>query len=181
LAGANLIILNGPMGVGKTTTARALMDRLLPALFLDGDHVADFQPFDVRRAEDLDYLEDTLVHMASFHAANGFQRQIIVGVFETPERLGRFHARLRDQGHEVVCFRLTCEPREHERRVRARNRDNLHWELRRHRELARVLNEGAARGDLGRAVDTTGLSPEEVADQIMEQLPSYASARYLQG
>lgn len=170
LAGADVIILNGPMGVGKTTTARALMDRLLPALFLDGDYVSDFQPFDVRLGEHLDYIEDTLVHMLAFHAANGFQRQIVAGIFETPERLGRFMARLRADGHDAVCFRLTCEGREHERRVRGRNRDNLHWELQRHRELTRLLNEGAARGFLGHRVDTTGRSAEEVANYIADEL-----------
>ncbi|MDB5098032.1 MAG: hypothetical protein JWM80_2453 [Cyanobacteria bacterium RYN_339] len=170
MAGADVIILNGPMGVGKTTTARALMDRLLPALFLDGDYVSDFQPFDVRQPEHLDYIEDTLVHMVAFHAANGFQRQIVAGVFETPERLANFDARLRSQGHDVTCFRLTCESREHERRVRGRNRENLHWELQRHRELTRVLNEGAARGFLGHRVDTTGRSAEDVAEHIAGEL-----------
>lgn len=163
---ARVIILNGPMGVGKTTTAHALVDRLAPALFLDGDHVADFRPFDVREATHLDYVEATLAHLIAFHAANGFDRQVVAWVFESGERLGDFEARLRAQGHAVHAFRLACEAAEHEARVRARGRENLHWELKRHRELAHAFELAAARGGLGRTLDTTDMTPEDVAEAI---------------
>ncbi len=165
---AQVVILNGPMGVGKTTTARALVDRLAPALFLDADHVADFRPFDVREPAHLDYIEDTLCHMLAFHASQGFERVVVAWVFETAERLGHFSERLRAQGHAVHAFRLTCDAREHEARVRARNRENLDWELMRHRELAHGFETAAARGALGRTLDTTDLSPDEVADVVAE-------------
>lgn len=33
----DLILLGGPMGVGKTTVGKCLRDKLAPAFFLDGD------------------------------------------------------------------------------------------------------------------------------------------------
>jgi hypothetical protein len=165
-----VIILNGAMGVGKTTTARELTERLAPALFLDADHVADFRPFDVCEPAHLDYIEDTLCHLLAFHAANGFERIIIAWVFETPERLERFTARLREQDHGVQAFRLTCAADEHERRVRMRARENLHWEMTRHRELARGLAIAASRGYMGRVVDVTEMRPDEAADAIADAL-----------
>ena len=167
---SRVIILNGAMGVGKTTTARCLVDRLAPALMIDADHVADFRPFDVREPAHLAYVEDTVCHLLAFHAKHGFHCFVVAWVFETQERLDDLVERLSGAGHEVHCYRLKCSPAEHERRVRERNRTNLHWELERHRELARGLEIEAARGDMGQTIDVTGLTPEEVADIVAEQL-----------
>ena len=170
MARAQVIIVNGAMGVGKTTTARELTERLAPALFLDGDHMADFRPFDLYEPAHLDYIEDTLCHMVGFHAANGFERLVVAWVFESAERLAGFCGRLQADGHTVQAFRLTCAAHEHERRVRERGRDNLHWELNRHRELAEVLAAAASRGYLGRTLDVTELSADEAAGAIADQL-----------
>ena len=43
----HLVVLNGPMGVGKTAVGKRLADRLAPALFLDGDWCWDLHPFTV--------------------------------------------------------------------------------------------------------------------------------------
>ena len=166
-----VLVLNGAMGVGKTTTARELTELLAPALFLDADHIADFRPFDVYEPTHLDYIEDTLCHMVAFHTSQGFRRLVIAWVFETPERLQGFCERLRAQQHEVAAFHLTCSAEEHERRIRARGRENLHWELARHRELAQLLARAAARGDLGRTLDVTALSAAEAAEAILMAAP----------
>ncbi len=42
-----LIVLNGPMGVGKTTVGKELCRRLTPSIFLDGDWCWDLHPFSV--------------------------------------------------------------------------------------------------------------------------------------
>ena len=45
-----LIVLNGPMGVGKTTVGKELCRRLAPSIFLDGDWCWDLHPFSVTDA-----------------------------------------------------------------------------------------------------------------------------------
>lgn len=40
-----LIVLNGPMGAGKTTVGKELCRRLTPSIFLDGDWCWDLHPF----------------------------------------------------------------------------------------------------------------------------------------
>lgn len=45
-----LIVLNGPMGVGKTTIGRELCRLLNPSIFLDGDWCWDLHPFSVTEA-----------------------------------------------------------------------------------------------------------------------------------
>ena len=42
-----LVIVGGTMGVGKTTTCKALKRRLAPCAFLDGDWCWDMEPFQV--------------------------------------------------------------------------------------------------------------------------------------
>ncbi len=45
-----LIVLNGPMGVGKTTVGKELCRRLTPSIFLDGDWCWNLHPFSVTDA-----------------------------------------------------------------------------------------------------------------------------------
>lgn len=45
-----LIVLNGPMGVGKTTVGKELCRQLTPSIFLDGDWCWDLHPFSVTEA-----------------------------------------------------------------------------------------------------------------------------------
>lgn len=42
-----LLFINGPMGVGKTAVCKALLKRLTPGAYLDGDHCWDMAPFRV--------------------------------------------------------------------------------------------------------------------------------------
>ena len=42
-----LILVGGPMGVGKSAVCRALMERLSRCLYLDGDWCWDASPFQV--------------------------------------------------------------------------------------------------------------------------------------
>lgn len=42
-----LLFINGPMGVGKTAVCRALLERLTPSVYLDGDWCWNINPFQV--------------------------------------------------------------------------------------------------------------------------------------
>jgi GrpB-like predicted nucleotidyltransferase (UPF0157 family) len=75
----------------------------------------------------------------------------------------------------TYAFRLTCDPDEHERRIRARGDgslapDRLRWEIARGHELREIQNRHAALGDLGYVIDTTGRSVAEVADTIWRNI-----------
>lgn len=59
-----VIVLNGPLGVGKTETAWRLIQLLSRAAMIDIDYVAAIQPFDHRIARDLNYAyESAAVHL----------------------------------------------------------------------------------------------------------------------
>ncbi|UXN75811.1 AAA family ATPase (plasmid) [Devosia sp. A8/3-2] len=57
-----LIVINGVMGVGKSTTARALCDLLQPSFFLDGDWCWSMSPFNPTEADKRMVL-DNIAHL----------------------------------------------------------------------------------------------------------------------
>jgi len=101
-----------------------------------------------------------------FHHQNGYENFVINYVFETPETLASLRERLVPIGDPVYVFRLVCDSAEHARRIRARGGDGLSWQLARAKELTAIQNAAALRGDMGTPVDTTGLTPAQVADVI---------------
>ena len=58
-----LIIINGPMGVGKTTTGKIVCDQLGRAAFIDGDWCLDIHPF-VGNEETRAMAVDNIIHLA---------------------------------------------------------------------------------------------------------------------
>ena len=84
-----IIIINGPLGIGKTQTSWALVRRFPRAVMLDADYVAEFHPFDYYNDEHLAYAHATLRVLAAHHISHGFQHFVINWIFETPFQLDR--------------------------------------------------------------------------------------------
>jgi hypothetical protein len=165
-----IIILNGPLGIGKTQTSWALVRHFPRAVMLDADYVAEFHPFDYYNDEHLAYAHKTLRVMVAHHVSHGFQHFVINWIFESPFQLDRLKGLLGDLGLPIHAFRLVCAPEEVERRVRRRNLPDLDYELRRSRELIAILDQAAQTGDIGTTLDTTNLTIEQTADLILQQI-----------
>ena len=163
-----IIIINGPLGIGKTETSWELLYLFDKAAMLDGDYLGAVQPFEIYNEQRIANLYEALRLAAGLHYAHGYQNLVINYVFETPESLADLHRRLAELDEEIYVFRLTCSEEEIARRVRQRSNDpeGLAWELQRFRELTEIQNANAQRGDLGEVVDTTELSARETARAI---------------
>jgi predicted kinase len=163
-----IIIINGPLGIGKTETSWELLNMFDKAAMLDGDHLGAVQPFEIYDDKRIAYLYDTLRLVAGHHYTHGYQNLVINYVFETPESLAELRGLLADLDDEIYTFRLTCSEEEIARRIRQRsnNAENLEWELQRFRQLTEIQNANAQRGDLGFVIDTTRLSAREAARTI---------------
>jgi cytidylate kinase len=57
-----VVIINGPIGVGKTTVGKLLCNRLDKSAFIDGDWCFDLHPF-IANKETKDMAIDNIVHM----------------------------------------------------------------------------------------------------------------------
>ena len=55
-----IIILNGSLGVGKTTTAWILLGKFTRAIMLDGDYIVAVHPFNLYDEKRIDYLYKTM-------------------------------------------------------------------------------------------------------------------------
>jgi broad-specificity NMP kinase len=172
-----IIILNGPLGIGKTQTSWALMRRFERGVMLDADYVAEFHPFDYYNDEHLAYAHATLRVLAGHHASHGFQHFVINWIFESQFQLDRLKRLLGDLGLPIYAFRLICAPEEVERRVRRRNLPDLEYELRRSRELIEILDRAALEGDIGTPLDTTSLTIEQTADAILREIQERLGTR----
>jgi GrpB-like predicted nucleotidyltransferase (UPF0157 family)/broad-specificity NMP kinase len=161
-----IVIINGPLGVGKTEVSWKLLGIFGRAVMLDGDYIGAVHPFEIYDDERVAYLYRTIHHLVAFHVANGYADVVINYVFETPESLAHLRHLLSDLDDVIYVYRLTCPHDEMERRLQARGNEELGWELRRFRELTAIMEAGADRGDLGYEIDTGGLTAEGVARAI---------------
>jgi deoxyadenosine/deoxycytidine kinase len=165
-----IVIINGPLGIGKSETSWQLLYRLPRAVMLDMDHIAAFHPCDYYCQEHLDYAYSTAGILVEHHVRHGFSDFILNWVFESPDQLARLKKELARFDQPIHSFRLRCEPDEIARRIRARNREDLDGEIARSRELVAILDAAAQTGDIGTVIDTTSLTVEQTVDRIWDQV-----------
>ncbi len=161
-----IIIINGSLGVGKSSVADQLHYKFDKSIHLDGDYIGDVHPFEIYDDARISHLYRTLELLVGFHQKNGYHDFVINYVFESPESLQELLDLLRPLDSSIHTYWLTCDEEEQARRVRKRRRQELQWELGRFVELQRIQRQAAQRGFIGKEVDTTGLSPEEAAEAI---------------
>ena len=159
-----VIVLIGPNGVGKSTAAQTFLGRQEKCAYIDSDACRAMNPFPLTPAtkrvviENIYYLFknylscpeiETIVFPYGFH---GERKEIFDTVME----------RLAGDGtpFETVTILLKCSLEENIRRATADGRDPARIE-RGIKNTFHFYDEFAAP-----SIDTTGLSPEEVAQQI---------------
>ena len=165
-----VIILNGPLGIGKTATSWALLARFERAVLLEGDYLSALQPFDYYNQAHLDYAYATIGLVAAHHVAHGIRVVIINWVLESPEQLARLKQAVAPLALPTLSYRLWCDPAVIAERIRGRNAAEVAWELQRAQDLVAILDAAAQSGDLGIVVDTTSLSIEQTAEVIWQQV-----------
>lgn len=170
-----IILINGPLGIGKTTLSWELLRHFERAVMLDGDHIGAVHPFEIYDERRIEYLYQTLRHLVAYHIQHGGYRDFVINyVFESPESLDRLRHLLSDLDERIYAFRLVCDEEEMARRIRQRGRSaaedpqRLSWELERFRQLLAIQEEASLRGDLGLVIDTTHLTADQAAQNIWE-------------
>lgn len=162
-----LILLSGPMGVGKTTVAELLHRRLERSVFLDGDWCWKMNPFTVTEETKAMVLDNITHLLRNFLACTQLETVIFCWVMDSQTILDSILSRLDLVGVAVRTFTLTATPEALTRRVEG--------------DIARgVRQPGDAARSVARlphydAMDTVKLdvsdrSPEAAAEWILQHL-----------
>lgn len=79
-----IIVLNGPLGIVKSTLAEALAESIDWCVMLDGDHLIAANP---TPADEIEYLHSTIALLIDHHRRFGYRHFVIDHFWRTPEEL----------------------------------------------------------------------------------------------
>jgi chloramphenicol 3-O-phosphotransferase len=165
-----IIIINGSLGVGKSSVSEALHQKFDRSVCLDGDEIGNVHPFEIYDDARIEHLYRTLELLVGFHQQNGYDNFVINYVFESPGSLQDLLDLLRPLDPSIHVYWLTCNAKEQEKRIQGRRRDELDWELSRFVELQHIQAKAAQQGSIGKEVDTSGLTAAQVAERIWRDI-----------
>jgi len=164
-----IIVLNGPLGIGKSTLAEALTESIESCVMLDGDRLVAVNP---PPANEIEYLHSTIELLIAHHRRFGYRHFVIDYLWRSPRELDDLRSRLTaiDPNADVRCFLLTLPAEENRRRIEQRQRaraiDEREFELRSFAEEREML---AGRSDLGEPFDVSA-SPSELVATMLQRL-----------
>ena len=163
-----LILVGGPMGVGKSAVCRALLERLQPGIHLDGDWCWNMRPFSVTEETKALVLDNICWVLARDLACPQLEYVIFSWVLHRQEILDGILSRLPLDGVDVVSVSLLASP------------EQLRLRLERDMAQGRRPRDGVVERSLAYLplyqqldtwkLDTTGVAPVETAEQICSRL-----------
>ena len=168
---STIVVLNGPLGIGKSTLTEALSESIDQCVALDADHLVAANP---PPADEIGYLHSTLALLIEHHRRHGYRHFVINHIWRTPAELGDLLRTLRelDPDAAVHCFLLTlpldANLQRIERRGRARAIDERDFEATTVLEERTALFESESR-DLGEPFDVSS-PPDELVARILARL-----------
>lgn len=174
-----ILFLNGPFGIGKTTVAHILVEKLPHAMLYNPEEVGDFVRQLVMPVEQTNDFQDfvlwrTLVVEVARHLKERYGRTLVIPMtiwrrqyFET------ITTGLRRIDPDLNCFRLTASKDILESRILSRpdSKGPHEWCLV-HLEVGLAASRDPA---FGVEVQTDGYTPIEVAQTIIDLLAAQRS------
>ena len=163
-----IILLNGALGVGKSTLAEALVETLAFSVMLDGDRLLALNPPPVG---ELEYLHTTIALLVQYHQRHGYRHFVVPYIWRSASEIADLRGRL-DPATTLHCFMLTVSPDENSRRIIARARarvlDEHTFELNTSTEERSAL-AAAPPGSLGVPLDASK-PPQVLVGDILDRL-----------
>jgi len=164
-----IIVLNGPLGIGKSTLAEALAESIEYCVMLDGDHLVAVNP---PPADELEHLHSTIALLVAHHRLFGYRHFVINHCWRSAAALADLRRRLVATDAEFHSFLLTLAAHENlrriERRQAARALDERDFELRTLVE-EREAFATASGADLGEPFDVSA-PPLELVAMLLHRL-----------
>ena len=160
-----VIIINGPMGVGKTTVGKYIADHFPGTAFIDGDWCMDIHPF-IGNQETKAMAVDNILHMiGNYQKCSVCHLIVLVWLMDDQRVIQKVKEGLSALKAEVKDATLICNK---ENLVRRWKKDrNCEWRTDEWLEISIKSLPGFA--SLDHVIDTSDLSVDQVAELIMQQ------------
>jgi len=156
------IVINGPMGVGKTVVGKCIADKNTGTAFIDGDWCMDLHPF-VGNRETKEMAIDNILHMIGNYRKCSFCRMIVlVWLMDDEWVRERILNGIAEMELEAKSVTLICSREELVRRWT--NDHACEWRTDEWLEVS--LKSLPAFEQMENCIDTSGYSIEEVAGMI---------------
>ena len=160
-----VIIINGPMGVGKTTAGKLIAEKNPGTAFIDGDWCMDLHPF-VGNRETKAMAVDNILHMIGNYGQCSACRMVgLVWLMDDAWVREKIRDGLAVLQAEVRSVTLVCDRESLIRRWKG----DRSCEWRTDRWLESSLASLPAFAAMEDTIDTSGLSTEQTAEKIMQQ------------
>ena len=159
-----VIILNGPMGVGKTTVGKYIADHHPGTAFIDGDWCLDIHPF-VGNQETKAMAVDNILHMiGNYQKCSVCNMVVLVWLMDEPWVIQKITQGLSAMQAEVKNMTLVCS---RESLIR-RWKDDHNCQWRTDEWLNVSLKSLPGFASMDNTIDTSGMPVEQVAELVMQ-------------
>ncbi len=164
-SGTRVIIVNGPMGVGKTTVGKLIAEKVPGTAFIDGDWCMDIHPF-IGNRETKEMAADNILHMiGNYNRCSACGMVVLVWLMDDARVLKIILDGISEMGLQAKVFTLICD--ENELVKRWENDRACEWRTDEWLDVSlRSLPYFQADMD---AFDTTGRSPASIADAVIRE------------
>lgn len=123
-----LIVINGTMGVGKSTISTALKNELENSVMLDGDWCWMMNPWNITE-ENKKMVEQNIIFLLNSFLNNPlFQYVIFTWVLHKEEILNSILEKINDDNFKLYFYSLMCNKNELIKRMKNNNRTEINIE-----------------------------------------------------
>lgn len=169
-----VLVITGPVGAGKSTTADALSDLLgrqnTPHAVVDMDYLRSAWPSPSDDRFNVRLGLRNLVHVAATYRERGCRVLVLADVVEQESDRANYERAIPDADVRIVRLRVPL-PLVSMRLQGRESGEHLAWSLNRAPELEGIMDAaGIGTGPSDLVVDVGERSPEEVAREIAERL-----------
>ncbi|GFI44102.1 shikimate kinase [Lachnospiraceae bacterium] len=161
-----LIMINGPMGVGKTTVGKYIAEKYAGTAFIDGDWCLDLHPF-VGNCETKTMAIDNILHMVRNYKNCSLCKMIVlVWLMDEKWVHQKVFDGIHDLGLEIKNVTLICEK---DTLVNRWNNDkNCEWRTKEWLEIS--LKSLPFFSSMENCIDTDKLNIDMISKRIMCEL-----------
>lgn len=160
-----VIMINGPMGVGKTTIGKCIAQKYAGTAFIDGDWCMDVHPF-VGNRETKTMAIDNILHMIdNYRRCSICKMIVVVWLMDEQWVYQKVMDGISDMGLEVKSVVLVCD----ENSLIDRWKNDKICEWRTQEWLEASLESLAFFSSLENVLDTSSRTVDQIVDRIIRE------------